>query len=180
MPEYLAPGVYVEEVDTGSKPIEGVSTSTAGVVGVTERGPLNVPILVTSVGDYWRKFGGRLDFSDFTANNVCHAYLPYAIEGFFRNLGKRVYVTRVAPENSALSALSLFQAGTAGSAESLLLTGAAEGSGTTTPVYVADNTGINPGDTVRIGDGSRAEYHMVAARIIDQLRSLTTLQLVTA
>lgn len=163
MPEYLAPGVYVEEVDTGSKPIEGVSTSTAGVVGVTERGPLNVPVLVTSVGDYWRKFGGRLDFLDFTVNNVCHAYLPYAIEGFFRNLGKRVYVTRVAPENSALAALSLFQAGTAGSAESLLLTGAAEGSGTTTPVYVADNTGINPGDTVRIGDGSRAEYRQVAA-----------------
>ena len=40
MPEYLAPGVYVEEVDTGSKPIEGVSTSTAGMVGVTERGPV--------------------------------------------------------------------------------------------------------------------------------------------
>ena len=36
MPEYLAPGVYVEESDTGSKPIEGVSTSTAGVVGVAE------------------------------------------------------------------------------------------------------------------------------------------------
>ena len=48
MPEYLAPGVYVEEVDTGSKPIEGVSTSTAGMIGVTERGPVNVPILITS------------------------------------------------------------------------------------------------------------------------------------
>jgi phage tail sheath protein FI len=38
MPEYLAPGVYVEEVDTGSKPIEGVSTSTSGMVGVTSGG----------------------------------------------------------------------------------------------------------------------------------------------
>ena len=45
MPEYLAPAVYVEEIDTGNKPIEGVSTSTAGMIGVTERGPVNVPIL---------------------------------------------------------------------------------------------------------------------------------------
>ena len=50
MPEYLAPGVYVEEVDTGSKPIEGVSTSTTGMVGVTERGPVDVPVLITGVG----------------------------------------------------------------------------------------------------------------------------------
>ena len=48
MPEYLAPGVYVEEIQTGNKPIEGVSTSTSGLVGVTERGPVNVPQLVTS------------------------------------------------------------------------------------------------------------------------------------
>ena len=50
MPEYLAPGVFVEEIDTGNKPIEGVSTSTTGVVGITERGPVDVPILVTSYG----------------------------------------------------------------------------------------------------------------------------------
>ena len=60
MPEYLAPGVYVEEIDTGSKPIEGVSTSTCGVVGVAERGPVDVPVLVTSVGEYVRWYGGLL------------------------------------------------------------------------------------------------------------------------
>jgi phage tail sheath protein FI len=43
MPEYLAPDVYVEEIDSGSKTIEGVSTSTAGMVGVSERGPVDVP-----------------------------------------------------------------------------------------------------------------------------------------
>jgi uncharacterized protein len=59
MPEYLSPGVYVEEIDTGSKPIEGVSTSTAGMVGLTERGP-NVPMLVTNAGDYSEMFGGLL------------------------------------------------------------------------------------------------------------------------
>ena len=45
--EYLAPGVYVEEVPSGNKPIEGASTSTAGMVGVSQRGPVNTPTLIT-------------------------------------------------------------------------------------------------------------------------------------
>ena len=61
MPEYLAPAVYVEEVDTGSRPIEGVSVSVAGMVGVTERGPVGVPILITSFDGFARWFGQRLD-----------------------------------------------------------------------------------------------------------------------
>ena len=60
MPEYLAPGVYVEEIHTGPRPIEGVSTSTAGFVGETERGPTR-PTLVTSWADYQRRFGGYID-----------------------------------------------------------------------------------------------------------------------
>ena len=96
MPEYLAPGVYVEEVDTGSKPIEGVSTSTAGMLGVTERGPVNVPVLITSYGEYTRWFGERLNIQDFSNGlNDPHCYLPHAVEGFFTNGGKRVCITRV-------------------------------------------------------------------------------------
>ena len=86
MPEYLAPAVYVEEVDTGSKPIEGVSTSTAGVVGVSERGPVNVPILVTSNGEFQRWFGQNLDPKRFDQHR-CH--LPHAVEGFFTNGASR-------------------------------------------------------------------------------------------
>ena len=68
MPEYLSPGVYVEEVSTGSKPIEGVSTSTAGMAGVTERGPENTPVLVTSYGEYRRIFGGELGLAGGSGN----------------------------------------------------------------------------------------------------------------
>ena len=61
MPEYLSPGVYVEEIDAGPKPIEGVSTSTAGTVGVTSKGPsTGKPELVTSFAEFTRKFGGFL------------------------------------------------------------------------------------------------------------------------
>jgi phage tail sheath protein FI len=93
MPEYLAPGVYVEEVDTGSKPIEGVSTSTAGFVGMTRRGVREgLPELVTSFAEFERKFGGYFDLgSAFSGHN----YLPYAVDGFFSNGGKRLYIMRV-------------------------------------------------------------------------------------
>src|SRR5215204_1958006 len=107
MPEYLAPAVYLEEVDTGSKPIEGVSTSTAGMIGMTERGPVNVPILVTSVGEYQRWFGQYLDLAIFD-NGRC--YLPHAIDGFFTNAGKRVYITRVLDPAAAAPAMRLLAA----------------------------------------------------------------------
>src|SRR5262249_15468106 len=84
MPEYLSPGVYVEEVDTGNKPIEGVATSTVGFLGVAERGP-NDPVLITSFGEYTRSFGGYVD----------NFYLAHAVEGFFQNGGKRCFVNRV-------------------------------------------------------------------------------------
>ena len=99
MPEYLAPGVYIEEFEIGAKPIEGVSTSTAGFVGMAERGPLNKPTLVTSMGEYQRIFGDYLLKDPY--KNVW--MLPYAVEGFFNNGGQRVYITRVADKNTKLS-----------------------------------------------------------------------------
>jgi Phage tail sheath protein FI len=97
MPEYLYPGVYVEEIDTGNKPIEGVSTSTVGFLGVAERGP-EPPLLVTSFGDYVRAFGRYID----GGGGVKPAYLAYAVEGFFQNGGKRCFIQRVfAPDGIA-------------------------------------------------------------------------------
>ncbi len=88
MPEYLSPGVYVEEVDTGNKPIEGVATSTVGFLGISERGPVT-PTLVTSFSEYRRVFGSYL------REGAADRYLTYAAEGFFQNGGKRCFVNRV-------------------------------------------------------------------------------------
>lgn len=90
MPDNLFPGVYVEERDSPDVPIEGVSTSTAGFLGLAERGPLE-PRLLTSFVDFVRLYGGptQVDGSD--------AYLAWAIEGFFQNGGQRCVVARVAP-----------------------------------------------------------------------------------
>ena len=166
MPEYLSPGVYVEEIDTGNKPIEGVSTTTAGMLGVTERGPVNVPILITSYGEYRRWFGERLLLSDFSNALGPHCYLPHAVEGFFQNEGQRVYVTRILDVNGAVNASeNLFDRGALGSPETLLLRTAGEETGTLANpplLFVLDSTGLNPGvDWIRVGDGSLAEYRLV-------------------
>lgn len=91
MPEYLAPGVYVEEIERGPKPIEGVATSTAAFLGEAQRGPL-VPWLTTSYGEYLRWFGDVFGTGKF---------LPYAVKTFFDNGGRRCYVTRVAGAGAA-------------------------------------------------------------------------------
>ena len=165
MPEYLSPGVYVEEIDTGNKPIEGVSTSTAGLLGVTERGPVNVPILITSYGEYRRWFGERLPLSDFSNLNGPHCFLPHAVEGFFQNEGQRVYVTRVLDTQGAqYAAEQLFDRGTAGDPGTVLLRAAGEQTGTTgNPplLFVLDDTGLAANDWIRIGDGSNSEYRQV-------------------
>jgi len=167
MPEYLAPGVYVEEVDTGAKPIEGVSTSTAGMVGVTERGPVDVPVLVTSVGEFNRWYGGELRFGDYDG----HCYLPHAIEGFFANGGKRVYVTRVLDASASKAMSPQFDRGSATSVSSVLIRPASEGtgSGATPPsLVILPVSGLAAGDWVRVGDGSLAEYRQAAAAPVNQ------------
>ncbi len=97
MAEYLSPGVYVEEFDSSAVPMEGVSTSTAGFVGMAEKGAvIGTPAFITSFADYSRQFGGFLPENTHGANR----FLPYAVEQFFANGGSRCYIMRVAPEDA--------------------------------------------------------------------------------
>jgi hypothetical protein len=94
MPEYLSPGVYVEETSFRSKSIEGVSTSTAGFVGPTLFGPPSgVPELLTSFADYERIYGG-LDQTNFVNESATDNYLAHGARAFFSNGGQRLYVAR--------------------------------------------------------------------------------------
>jgi uncharacterized protein len=85
MPEYLHPGVYIEEIERGPKPIEGVPTSVPAFLGETQRGPIR-PRLVASYREYKRWFGDVYDRDKF---------LPYTISGYFENGGKEAYVSRL-------------------------------------------------------------------------------------
>jgi len=95
--EYLRPGVFVEEVASGTSPIEGVGTTTAAFIGIATRGVLNSPKLITN----WSRF--RKHFGSYRSDS----FLAYAIKGFFLNGGRRCYVVRVASDTAAMASVTL-------------------------------------------------------------------------
>src|SRR5947209_8700799 len=117
MPEYLAPGVYVEEVSFRSKSIEGVSTTTTGFIGPTRYGPTDLPPdVLTSLLDFEHVYGDgqQLAFGRDGAPNdtyVMHNYMYHAVRGFFEEGGKRLYVVRTfrqtALDNDGKASVSL-------------------------------------------------------------------------
>jgi uncharacterized protein len=101
MPGPVRPGVHVQGIPSGVRPIEGVCTSTAAFIGITEKGPspgttlpngkAAEPVMVTSFAEYLRVFGGyRVD-----------SFLTYAVKAFFDNGGGHLYVIRVLPREGA-------------------------------------------------------------------------------
>ena len=85
MPTYLAPGVYVEEVSSGSRPIEGVGTAVAAFVGLAEKGPFNEPTLCSNWTQFTNTFGAFVE----------GAYLAHAVYGYFLNGGGNSYIVRI-------------------------------------------------------------------------------------
>ena len=179
MAEYLSPGVYVEEFESGAKPMEGVGTSTAGFVGVAERGPVEgVPQLITNFSDFRRTYGNYLSENEFGE----FRFLAYAVENFFVNGGSRCFVARVAPSDAKCSV------GCAPSKDKAVLTITAKNPGVwgddirtmikpaskaktqilevlDTPDgkrYRAKNSaGFNPGDIVAFDDNGTVQYNKV-------------------
>jgi phage tail sheath protein FI len=94
MPEYLAPGVFVEEVGFRAHAIEGVPTATTGFVGPTRWGPIaGAPRLVTSFAAFEREFGD--DAALMTEDGARPNHLAHAVRLFFANGGRRLHVARV-------------------------------------------------------------------------------------
>jgi len=101
MPEYLSPGVYVEEVSFRSKSLEGVATSTTGFTGMAHYGPVRYPggpsrcepRLITSFTEFERVYGGLEPIEPGGSEHLC--YLAHAARVFFMNGGRRLYVSRV-------------------------------------------------------------------------------------
>jgi phage tail sheath protein FI len=108
MPEYLAPGVYVEEVSFRSKSIEGVSTTTTGFVGPARYGPTDLePELLTSLGEFERIYGDGQPLRFANLPDPMTNYLWQAVRAFFEEGGKRLYVVRVfQPKNGSTGAAS--------------------------------------------------------------------------
>jgi len=98
MPEYLAPGVFVEETSFRPKSIEGVSTTTTGFIGAARFGPVALePDIITSLVEYERRYDPYGSGSElvFNRNAVAPNHLWHAVRAFFAEGGKRLYVSRV-------------------------------------------------------------------------------------
>ena len=97
MPNYLSPGVYVEEVSSGVKPIAGVGTAVGAFIGIAEKGVIGKAVLVTNWSQYVSEFGGFLP----------NAYLAYAVYNFFAEGGTNCYVVRAASKEVQLAAATI-------------------------------------------------------------------------
>ncbi|WP_405869024.1 phage tail sheath family protein [Streptomyces sp. NBC_00005] len=160
MPSYLSPGVYVEEVASGSRPIEGVGTSVAAFVGLAPTGPLNEPTLVTNWTQYVASFG---EFTD-------GYYLAHSVYGFFNNGGTAAYVVRVGGSAEGAAAGGAPAAVTGSAARAALpaaepaqlgtftVTAIASGGNGSLSVEVADPEGEGPAERFRliVKDGDKA------------------------
>ncbi|MFF7633294.1 phage tail sheath family protein [Kitasatospora sp. NPDC008050] len=172
MPSYLTPGVYVEEVQSGARPIEGVGTAVAALVGFAETGPWHEPTLVTNWDQYVQQFGGFTEGS----------YLPHAVYGFFANGGGSAYIVRIGEPGRAAAggAPEPAHQAPAPTAVAGFLIAALPGTGADVSVEIADAEGENiPEDRFRllVRKGSEvAETYEVSTRrntkgyVVTQLR----------
>lgn len=171
MPEYLAPGVYVEETSFRAKSIEGVGTSTTAFVGPTRKGPYRVdedshepPELLTSYGDFERIYGSFTNLS-LGATVAPTNYLAHAVQAFFTEGGSRLYVSRVVGAGATTATASVLT-GTADKTVSFVsrFPGAA-GNGTVTVSAVLTLASLKlmniapAGTLLRTGTGTPA-YHV--------------------
>ena len=174
MAEYLHPGVYVEEYDSGAVPMQGVSTSTAGFIGLAERGPVaGKPQFVTSFADYKRIFGGYLSEARYGGAR----FLPYAVEQFFLNGGARAFIMRAEAAGSKAAAaeagvlkITAANPGEWGDKIRVTLTPSAKAKTVVLSASGADLTvknpdGFNPGDVVELFDGKTKAYATVKSAL---------------
>src|SRR6478752_4222924 len=102
MPTYLTPGVYVEEVPSANKPIEGVGTSIAAFVGLAPGGPVNTPMRISNWTQFTKIYGdpNEPDNGPFMEG----AYLAHSVYGFFQNGGSLCWIVRVGDDGGSSAA----------------------------------------------------------------------------
>jgi uncharacterized protein len=128
--ELLHPGVYVQEVSSGLRPIEGVSTSNVAFIGKAQMGNIGGAKLVTNAMEFETNYGGYL--SD--------GFLSHSVHQFFINGGKKAYIVRIAASDAVSAAISIKDRKGA-PAKTLTIEAANEGDwGNKLDVVIADGT----------------------------------------
>ena len=87
MPSYLHPGVYMEEIPSGARPIESAGTSTAAIIGLATKGSTGEPVLIFSWKEYEEQFGGIMRCKSPKVDCMGHS-----VRAFFDNGGGKAYI----------------------------------------------------------------------------------------
>ena len=120
MPNYLTPGVYVEEIPAQSKPIEGVGTSVAAFVGIAPGGPVNRPMRISNWTQFAKLYGDPAEPEN--GPFMPGAYLAHSVYGFFQNGGGVCWIVRVGASEGAARAQAALPEATGDGAELLRAT----------------------------------------------------------
>jgi phage tail sheath protein FI len=162
MATYLHPGVYIEEVPSGSRPIDAAGTSVAAFLGTCGKGVLNEPVFISSWDDYIQQFGGIRSIETANAGDVTSLpvgdRMGLAVRAFFQNGGSKAYVVRLGTPKAAKF---VFDDGTVGA--TALLTFSASESGTWAERYVIRIVRLNADAdplafSVEIGTGTGDQF----------------------
>ena len=179
MPTYLSPGVYVEEVETGARPIEGVGTAVAAFVGLASDGPCHTPTLVTNWSQFTATFGEPVEGS----------YLAHAVYGYFLNGGGRAYIVRIGAAADGDRAAARVELPSAGDPAAVAYQATALQQGQQGPdageitIEIADPPADSPEDSFRVvirGAGREEVFEPVTTRrgrnnVISQVNATSTL-----
>ena len=169
MPEYLHPGVYVEETSFRGKPIQGVGTSTTGFVGAARKGPEGQATFIPSFPAFKRMFGDPISNPADPGD-----YLGHAVKAYFDNGGPRCYVVRTLADDALAAATQIEQGISLGLAPGVTLRGP------TRTVRLNALRGIQIGSTLRFLTRSAPEAPFTPVRTAqvesyDALRNSVTL-----
>lgn len=164
MPSYLSPGVYVEEVSGGVKPVAGVGTSTGAFVGIAEKGVIGKAVLVTNWTQFVKEFGGFIP----------NGYLAYGVFSFFAEGGTSCYVVRAASDKAKKSSITIMDKTGEGATGVLKVTARSEGSwGDKITVDIEDPSEKSKDThfklTVKYGEKFKEEYEGEISEVFDNI-----------
>ena len=168
MPEYLHPGVYIEETSYRGKPIQGVSTSTAGFVGAARKGPTGRAEFIGSFSQFRRIFGDQI-----TTPSGMGDYLGHSVKSFFDNGGARCYAVRCLADDAQEASVAAHQG------ISLRLASGAPVRGQTREIKLNALRGVENGSQLRIytrpdASGDFTESKSVTVESYDAKRNMVT------
>jgi len=153
MPTYLHPGVYVEEIPSGARPIESAGTSTAAIIGFAAKGPIGKPTLIFSWKQYQNIFGG---IQSYHGDTIDVDYMGHTVQAFFSNGGGKAYIVRLASGANASTA-DLAIPGTGASFQFIDVESTSSGdwaNGKQIRLILADSTQTPPRFNLEVGENN--------------------------